>query len=263
MRKITAIRIVRTMAIAAIFFLFFGSRFIDLFIATEEGRGYLEMVLQEPLRAFLIAAIEISRDPSLMAMFLQFGIYCLFGGFIIDYLLNWVIEKTDSTVRSQRGTQMRKLSLLTLFGLILFIVTLIPVTAVEEAINTQFIVAPGAKHEEYYHTHIFGKSILKGEVTVEGESIQLTINGYTPEPVRDPHIRERYSFAIDPADDLYNFIFNNTEGHNESSVKFRLGEIWTRPIGIGSHPGFIAGLIGFFLFLAGLIALAISRLRAQ
>jgi hypothetical protein len=156
-----------------------------------------------------------------------------------------------------------KPSLLTLLGLSLFIVTLIPTTSVEEAINTEFVIDPGTEHEEYYHTHIFGKSVLKGEVIVGGESIYLAVNGYTPEPIRGLQIREQYSFVIDPADDLYNFIFNNTEGPNESSVKLRLAEIWTRPIGIGSHLGFITGLIGFFLFLAGLIALAISRLRAQ
>lgn len=90
-----AIRVVRTIAIAAIFFLLFCSRFIDLFMATEEGRGYLEIILQEPVRALLIAAIEISSNPSLMATFLQFGIYCLFGGFIIDFLLNLAIERID------------------------------------------------------------------------------------------------------------------------------------------------------------------------
>jgi len=158
---------------------------------------------------------------------------------------------------------MTKPSLLTLLGLSLFIVTLIPTTSVEEAINTEFIVDPGTEHEEYYHTHIFGKSALKGEVIVEGESIYLTVNFYNTEHLDNVYVDGPYSFMVDPADDLYIFIFNNTEGHNESSVKFRLGEIWTRPIGIGSHPGFIAGLVGFLLFLAGLIALAISRLRAQ
>ena len=93
MQRITAIRVVRTIAIAAIFFLLFCSRFSDLFMATEEGRGYLEMILREPLRAFIIALVEISRSPLLMATFLQFGIYSLAGGFVVDTVLNWLIEK--------------------------------------------------------------------------------------------------------------------------------------------------------------------------
>jgi len=156
--------------------------------------------------------------------------------------------------------QMTKLSLLTLLGLSLFIVTLIPTTSVEEVINTEFMLDPGTEHEKNYHTHIFGKSALKGEVIVEGEGIYLTVDFYNTEHLDNVYIDGQYSFLVDPADDLYVFIFNNTEGNNESSVKFTLEEIWTRPIGIGSHPGFIAGLTGLFIFLAGLIALAIIRL---
>ncbi|MCW4019876.1 MAG: hypothetical protein NWF14_01415 [Candidatus Bathyarchaeota archaeon] len=156
---------------------------------------------------------------------------------------------------------MTKPSLLTLLGLSLFIVTLIPTTGVEQAIKTEFMIDPGTEHEEYYHTHIFGKSALKGEVIVEGEGIYLTVGFYNTEHLDNVYVDGPYSFMVDPADDLYIFIFNNTEGHNESSVEFTLEEIWIRPIGIGSHPGFVAGLIGFFLFAAGLIAPAASRLR--
>ncbi|MCW4019875.1 MAG: hypothetical protein NWF14_01410 [Candidatus Bathyarchaeota archaeon] len=95
MRRIVAIRVVRTIAIAAIFFLLFCSRFIDLFMATEEGRGYLEMILQEPVKAFLVAAIEISGNLALIVTFLRLGVYSLIAGFFIDFLLNWVIGRTD------------------------------------------------------------------------------------------------------------------------------------------------------------------------
>lgn len=93
MKRITAIRVFRTVAIAAILFLLFCSRFSDLFMATEEGRGYLEMVLLEPFRAFIIALVGISRNYLLMITFLQFGIYSLAGGFVVDTLLNRLIEK--------------------------------------------------------------------------------------------------------------------------------------------------------------------------
>lgn len=33
--------------------------------------------------------------------------------------------------------------------------------------------------------------------------------------------------AIEPADDLYTFIFDNTEGNGELSVHFLLDETWT------------------------------------
>jgi len=93
LKKTTAIRVFRTIAIAAIFFLLFCSRFIDLFMAMEEGRGYLEMVLQEPFRAFIIALVGISRNYLLMITFLQFGIHSLDGGFVVDIVLNRLIEK--------------------------------------------------------------------------------------------------------------------------------------------------------------------------
>lgn len=93
MQKTTAIRAVRAAAFAAVFFLFFCSRFIGLFMATEEGRGYLEMVLRDPLRAFIIALVGISRNYLLIITFVQFGAYSLAGGFVVDMLLNRLIEK--------------------------------------------------------------------------------------------------------------------------------------------------------------------------
>jgi len=116
-----------------------------------------------------------------------------------------------------------------LLGLSLFIVTLIPVTAVEEVINTQFTVNPGAKHEAYYHTHIFGKSVLKGEFTIDGENIYLTEYGYNTQHLQNIYVKRQYSSGVDPADDLYTFIFNNTEGRAEGLVRFELEEVWTRP----------------------------------
>ena len=157
-------------------------------------------------------------------------------------------------------------SFLTLSGLALLLICLIPVTSVEEVINTSFTVSPGTKYgpndpKTSYHTHLFAKSVLRGEVIVEGEGIYLTVNFYNTEHLNNIYVKGQYSFTVDPADDLYVFIFDNTEGHSESSVKFRLEEIWTRPLAIGSPPGFIAGLIGFFLFLTGLVTLAINRFK--
>lgn len=144
----------------------------------------------------------------------------------------------------------------------------IPVTSVYEVINTQFMVGAGSKYGPYdsgtyYHTTMFGKCVLRGEIIVEGEGIYLTAYGYNTQHLSNIYVKGKSSFTVDPADDQYTFAFDNTEGHNESSVKFTLEEIRTGPIAIHSHAGFIAELIGFFLFLAGLVALAISRFKRR
>ena len=163
-------------------------------------------------------------------------------------------------------------SFLTLSGLALLLICLIPVTSVEEVMNTSFTVSPGTKygpndpgtsHHTRIHFKILGRSVLKGEGIVEGEGIYLTVNFYNTEHLNNIYVKGQYSFTVDPADDLYVFIFDNTEGNTESSVKFGLEEIWTRPLAIGSPPGFIAGLTGFFLFLTGLVTLAINRFKRR
>jgi hypothetical protein len=157
-----------------------------------------------------------------------------------------------------------------LIGLAILLFSLIPVTSVDEVINTSFKVTSGTKYGPNdigtsYHTRIgipiLCKSVLKGEVIVEGEGIYLTVKFYNTEHLNDIYVKERYSFVIDPADDLYVFTFDNTEGNIDSSVKFVLEEIWTRPLTISSPQLFIMGIIGFFMFLGGLGFLAIMRLR--
>lgn len=155
--------------------------------------------------------------------------------------------------------------LVTLLGLALVVMCLIPVTSVEEVINTSFTVNPGTEYGPPkvgtgYHTRILGKSVLRGNITVEGGGVYLIIYGYNA-PSKGLSVIDRCSFAVDPADDLYAFVFDNTEGTNESLVKFRLEEVWTRPMAIGSPPLFITGLIGTFTLIAGLVTLAIARLR--
>jgi len=155
---------------------------------------------------------------------------------------------------------------ITLLGLAILLICLIPVTSVEVVINSSFTVSPGLKYGPpnvgtNYHTRVLSKSVLRGEVIVEGEVIFLTVYGYNARNLQNFYVKNRHTFTIDPADDLYTFIFDNTEGHSEGLVKFALEEIWIRPIAIGSPPLFIAGLMGFLLFLAGSVTLAITRLR--
>ncbi len=162
--------------------------------------------------------------------------------------------------------------LLALLGLVLLLTCLIPVTSIEEVINTSFMVSPGTTYGPYdegtvchtrIHMKILDKSVLKGDVSVEGEGIYLTVNGYNTQHLKSLYVKGQYSFTVDPADDLYTFTFDNTRGNAENLVKFILKEAWTRPIAIGSPPLFIAGLIGFFLLSTGLVTLAIAHLKSR
>ena len=159
------------------------------------------------------------------------------------------------SIVNRKRERLRKLSLLTLIGLALLLISSIPVTSVEKAIDTTFAVDRSI--ETYYHTQIFAKSALKGEIFVEGEGIYLTVNGHNSQHLNDVFVREQYNFIIDPADDLYYFILDN-EGRSECSVKFRLEEILTKPVALSSPKGFTVGLIGFFLSLAGIVGLALK-----
>ena len=156
-----------------------------------------------------------------------------------------------------------KLSVLTLIGLALVLICSISVPSVAEVINTSFTVSPGSDFEVYYHTHIFFRSALKGEVAVEGEGIYLTVHGYNTQDLSNILVKTEHTLTVDPAHDLYTFIFNNTEGRNDCSVQFKLEETWTRPISIGSTQGFTVALAGSLLFLAGLVGLAMKRLRSR
>ena len=143
-------------------------------------------------------------------------------------------------------------------GLVLLLACLIPVTSVDEVINTTFIVSPGTKYGPNdagtgYHTRILGKSVLKGQVIVEREGIYLTVNFYNTAHLKNIYVKEQYDFVVDPAHDLYVFTFDNSKGSSESLVTFTLEEIWTRPIVIGSPLTFIMGVLGLTMFLAGLL----------
>ena len=149
------------------------------------------------------------------------------------------------------------LTILTLLGLALVIVCLIPVSNIDTVINTSLIVDPAMQDDPYksgtvYHTHVLCKSILSGDINVEEEGIYLTVNGFNTQHLKQIFIKGRHEFVIDPADDLYIFVFDNTGGQNQSLIEFKLKERWTIPLGFSSPILFITGLIGFSLLLIGL-----------
>jgi len=158
--------------------------------------------------------------------------------------------------------------ILTLLGLSLLSMTLIPVTSTEEVINFSFTVSAGDKYGPYdngttCHTRVLGKSVLQGEITVVGEGIYLTASGYNAYQIKDLYITDTYSFVIDPADDLYTFTFNNTGGRNESSVHFKLKEIWTRSMMFGAPPLFIAWLAGFLILPIGIAIITAASSKSR
>ena len=101
MSVIKIIRIARTIIFTIIYFLLYCSAFIPLFMATEEGRYYIEILLQEPFRAFLKAVLEISQNPLLILMFLQMGFFAFILGFACDFILTRLIEKAKLKAKGE------------------------------------------------------------------------------------------------------------------------------------------------------------------
>jgi len=129
------------------------------------------------------------------------------------------------------GSEVRKRAfvglILLLLGAGLFLSSLLKTTTIYPAIDTSFVIEQGDDEETYYHTRIWGKSVLKGEVSVEGEGIYLTAIGTNAYEIENIFIDNYYNFTINPADDLYYFTFDNTNGDAESHVDFVLEEEFT------------------------------------
>jgi len=154
---------------------------------------------------------------------------------------------------------------LAVLGLAVLLVCSIPVTDIEKVIDISFVVGSGVEYGPPnagtgYHTRVFGKSALRGEVLVEGESIRLTVRGHNSQHLTDVHVGGRYTFTVDPAGDLYTFAFRNT-GAGGSLVHFKLEEIWTRPMGIGSPLLFISGLVALAVFSTGVLISIVTYLK--
>jgi hypothetical protein len=149
-----------------------------------------------------------------------------------------------------------------LLGASLFLISFFSFIKTETVIDVSFVLEPGGKYGPYengtyHHTRVISKSTLTGEVVIEGAGVNFTANGYNTQHLRDVFINQNYSFAIDPADDLYTFTFDNSGGNTQSLIKFTLQERWTDILLL--IPGFIGLLI---LVPAGLILIIIS-LRKQ
>jgi len=139
--------------------------------------------------------------------------------------------------------------ILLLLGAGLFLSSLVVVTTIYPAIDTSFVIEQGDDEETNYHTRLLGKSVLKGEISVEGEGIYLTAEGTNAYEIKNIFIDNYYNFTINPADDLYYFIFDNTNGDAESHVDFVLEEEFTTSLAWQSPIMLILSLVGIFLLL--------------
>jgi len=165
------------------------------------------------------------------------------------------------------GIVRKKIGLsVTSIGLILFLIVLIPVTRVDEVINTFFTLTPGTKYGPYdtgtyYHTKVWiFKSALQGNILIEGEGVHISVNGYNAGELRNIYVKGEKGFTIEPADDQYTFTFDNTQGSTPSLVKFTLREVWTASY---SPLVWILGLVGLFLIIpSGLTISVVTYFRA-
>ena len=154
--------------------------------------------------------------------------------------------------------------ILLLLGAGLFLSSLLKTTTIYPTIDTSFVVKQGEMYGPddegtNYHTRILGKSALKGEVSVEDGGIYLTIEGTNTNELKSIFIDNYYNFTVDPADDLYYFTFDNTNGDAESHVDFVLEEEVTTSLAWRSSTNWILFLAGVFLLLpVGVVLLVIS-----
>jgi len=204
-----------------------------------------------------------------------------------------------SIARVMEGRSLRLPLLTLILGLALLIVSSIPITTVEEIYDRSFTVYPGIIYGphiiEYHYLYRnlsktidstlyvwairhqdppwLARSVVRGEMIVEGESINVSIGGlgpggqgYSRAEKERFHLDEtltsgeRLSFLSDPADPDYFFIFDSTEASSEASVRIRLEEIWTRPIALSSGPHLLGGISGLFILLTASLNLVIRRL---
>jgi len=96
-----------------------------------------------------------------------------------------------------------------------------------EAVTFSDIVEAGKSEETYYHTTLFAKSKLIGNLTVEGGNIYFQVIGSNLDEKR--YMRDKilvegsYDFSFS-AEDLYYFVFNNTHSDKDKKVTFNLRE---------------------------------------
>ena len=133
----------------------------------------------------------------------------------------------------RRWSDMKRVAGLALLalGLLLLLLSVLGFDRTDTVTDISFILEPGEKYGPYdngtaYQTRVLSKSILIGELMVNGGSFNFTANGYYTLHLKNVVIDQNYHFLIDPAHDLYTFTFDNSRGINHCSITFTLQEQW-------------------------------------
>jgi len=118
---------------------------------------------------------------------------------------------------------------LLILGISLLLLSFVNFTRTYAVIDTAFSLEPGEKYGPRYYPP--SDCVLKGRVSVEGEGINLTVQGLGYE-IKNVFVDSYFNFTIDPAygwDSIYLFTFDNTNGDSQSHVEFVLDETLTEP----------------------------------
>jgi len=144
-------------------------------------------------------------------------------------------------------------------GVSLFLLSFLFVTKTDTVVDVSFVLEHGEKRGPdqdgiYHHTRVFSRSALIGKVLVLGGAVNFSANGYNAWHLENVFVSRDYSFVVDPADDLYWFVFENVDDNIGSSIRFTLKERWIDYLLL--IPAFIILLIlaplGIVLIIMGL-----------
>jgi hypothetical protein len=162
---------------------------------------------------------------------------------------------TRDSGRRQNGMKRLVGLVLLVLGISLLLYSVLNFSKTFTVIEVSFVMEPGEKYGPYdngtaYHTRVFSKSILIGELVVKGGSFNFTANGYNTMHLKNVFIDQNYHFLVDPAHDLYTFTFDNSRGINQCSITFTLQEQWMGlPLLIPSFIGMLLMAIGISIEL--------------
>lgn len=137
---------------------------------------------------------------------------------------------------------------LLILAFVLMIISFFGRGRIDTVIDDSFMLGSYEEYESNHHTHILGRSLLIGNVTVENGNVRFSIDGIGSQNLKDLLISQNYSFSIDKADDLYRFYFKN-EADDQSSIGFILIERWNDDAILirGFISSIIVGAIGISL----------------
>lgn len=155
---------------------------------------------------------------------------------------------------------------LLILGVSWLLLVVLNFTITETVIDTAFVLEPGEKYGGWQNREMLyltrGFSVLTGNVSVEGEGINFTVNGPEGGLMESTFVDSYFNFTIGPpTGDFYLFTFDNTRGNATSHVKFVLNETFTESptfIFARSLPGYSGGTFWLFCTFGAFASLPIG-----